>query len=247
MKNLVFGLIAAVLFTNLSFGQKIDASNSKNEFDYIGKAHNDGLAKIIENEENVALFKNDNFSFTIKTINEIGFKTDGFVNLSKNEKVNAELEEVSFLNATLTNEMIDDYSKKGYISSDVQKYLTEILSLVTIVDKGGDFNGFKNKMITLETKLNDLKGNDREFLLSVASLSRYSVAYWSTYEISGATNRGGSVKGAAIADLAGAVGGGVRYGVGCLFAGPFGWGALGVACLASGLGASAVYGVTHLF
>ena len=246
MKNLVFGLVAMVLFANLSFGQKLDASNSKNEFDNIGKAHNDGLAKIIENKENVVLFKNDDFSFTMETLNELEFKTEGFINLSKNEKVNAELGEVSFSNASLTNEMIDDYYKKGYISADAQTYLTEILSLVTSVSKGGDFNDFKNKMIGLETKLDNLKGSDREFLLSVASISRYSVAYWSTYEISGVTNRG-SIKNAAVADLAGAVGGGVRYGIGCLFAGPFGWGALGVACLASGLGGSAAYGIRQLF
>jgi hypothetical protein len=47
MKKKLLSLMAIVMFGNLSFGQNNNPSNPQNEFDYVGKIHNEGLDKII--------------------------------------------------------------------------------------------------------------------------------------------------------------------------------------------------------
>jgi len=248
MKKLVFGLIATVLFGHLSFCQeKFDASNSENEFDYIGKAHNEGLAKILEEKENLELFKKDPIRSTTKTIHQIGYDCNGFTRLVYDCKLQNENGEFEFSKSPLTEETINTYNEKKEISNDVKENLIQILDLLNNVDKGMDFNEFKERMIQIETRVDAYDKNDREFLLSMCSISRHSVMFWMAHPFENNSARGGSVGGAAATDLGGAVAGGIRYGVGLLIAGPFGWGALGVACLAGGLGASAAYGVYHLF
>jgi hypothetical protein len=241
MKKLVFGLIATIFMSIASFGQTNDPSNPKNEYDYVGKTHNVALIKLLESDKEKELFSKNPTEYSIKILESGNIPSNGFISIIGDENVINKLGAFEINKTSFSlNEIATWYDEK-YISKDVKMYLENLLEIVEGFEKNNDYSILKNRIIELEDNSNELNENDRVFVLSVSSLTRYSFSFWIAN--SNSLSARGSIRNAAVADLAGAVGGGVRTAVVCAFTGPVGWGAWCGAVIGSGLGASAAYGI----
>ncbi|WP_293891492.1 hypothetical protein [Flavobacterium sp.] len=178
MKNLLFGLIATVLLSNLSFGQS--AANSKNEFDYVGKLHNEILSQLIKNNKVSEM----SISEISKKVKEIALSNQNYLDKFKG---------VGYYE--LTDEDIKkgiaDYPNKfasitdnAKISSGAKETLTKLI--VYLFDNGEklDSKELYNFIISFENEVNnsELKDDEKGLILSTTSIVRYSNFYWTNQQ-----------------------------------------------------------------
>ena len=242
MKKMIVSLFAIFAFSFISFAQSEKAENPNNKFDYLGKIHNNGLKQIASDISSINSFKKDWIETTITILKDNKLEVSSSIKYMNEEKSSLILgyKEANDLN-TISVEKLDYFHSNGFISDDANKFLKEILDLTSQIEEIKDLELIKTKFIDIESEISKLENSDKEFLLSVASITRHSVFYWSNNSTISNNSAKLSWGGAAKADLGGAVAGGIRFGVLAAFGGPAGWGACGIACLAGGLGASAGY------
>ena len=244
MKKLMHGLIATVIFTGLSFGQTNEPSNPKNEFDYVGRIHNDELLKIITSKSASELFVKNPKEYIVNllTINKI--ESQGYTSALEDNNVVSKLGKFDNNVTMCTAQQINKWFNDNYISDDIKSYLEDLNLIIEKYYEDLNYNDFKSSIIELEDGANSLKNNDKIFILTTASITRHTVSFWSNNATS--LNRyTGTPRGLALADAGGAVAGAIRTYVVCAFTGPVGWGAWCGAVIGTGLGASAMYVITH--
>jgi hypothetical protein len=244
MKKILFGLIATVMFTGLSFGQSNDPSNPKNEFDYVGKIHNEAMLEIINSPESKRMFERDSKSYCLNLLSKNNIDTKAYLIATEDVNVEKNLGKFSNNVTLCTQEQIQSWFDKKFINENVKTYLMNLSLITEDYYKNFDYKTFKSNVIKLEEKAYLLKNDDKVFMLSTASIARHTVSFWSNN--SGNLARyTGTPRGLGLADLGGAVAGGIRTYVACFFTGPVGWGAWAGAIIGTGLGASAAYVIVN--
>lgn len=175
MKKLVFGLIAIVMFSSLSFGQ----SNSKNPNDKVGRLHNEVL-EVFQSK----------FAGKGLSITEICAETTKIAN------TNAEIVALNggkkvTVNTNLITEAASDFKNQfrtviqnSKLSSSgkvkTQEFIDYMFSL-TFSEGYTKYQDFYNYVVEFENGvMSDLKltSSDKSAILSGTSTARYSVYYW---------------------------------------------------------------------
>jgi hypothetical protein len=251
MKKIIFSLALFLIGSNVVKAQIGDASNQQNEYDNYGKIHNLALSKIISTAESRNEFQKDWIATTKTSLEENTIDPSPFLEMLNEEKCISELGKANFHQTKpLTKDDIKTYESKKQISKYVSVYLTEILNNMDEFELNNDFNSFMSNMIKTENSISNLtKDYDRVFLLSTASVARYSTYFWKDFKSNETTDNYNKVspRGLAAADVGGAVAGGVRFGILAFFGGPVGWGLAGSAILAGGIAASVGYAIAAQF
>jgi hypothetical protein len=244
MKKLVFGLIATVVFGGLCYGQKNDPSNPKNEFDYVGKIHNEALEKIMNSKTEKELFVNNPKKYCINLLKNNKIETAGFISAMEDKNVIDKLGKFDNNIPIVLEEQIPLWYENKYINENVKEYLIKLNLITEKYYTDLNYVTFKKDIILLEEKAYSLNNNDKVIILSTASLTRFTVSYWSN-NASSLNRYTGTGRGLGLADIGGAVAGAVRTYVACFFTGPVGWGAWAGAVIGTGLGASAMYVIVN--
>jgi hypothetical protein len=244
MKKLLFGLIAIVMFGNLSFGQNNNPSNPQNEFDYVGKIHNEGLDKIINSESEKNLFNKNPKDYCVNLLIANNVPTEGYISIIENKDVIRTLGELNINNINLTPEKIKMWYDNKYVSSGIADYLAKLLVLTEKYYNDFDYEYYKSNVIKLEEQAYNLKNDDKVVILSTASIARHTVSFWSN-NTSNLSRYRGTPRGLGLADLAGAVGGAIRTYAMCVFTGPVGWGVWAGSIVGVGLATSAAYVIVN--
>jgi hypothetical protein len=241
MKKLFFGLVATVVF-GMSASAQVKPDNSRNIYDYVGEIHNKELLSILTSKDNQKSFNDNYFEYTQQVLKNNKIDNSGFVSVIEDETVLKNLGEFNVNNVSLNEKEVNNWFNSKLISNDIKTFLLELIKVTETFNQNQNFSNLKESVIKLETIAEKYNENDKVFAMTVSSLTRHSYYFWTTNNKN--ISARGSVRGAAVADLAGAVAGGVRTAVVCAFTGPVGWGAWCGAVIGTGLGTSAAYGIT---
>jgi hypothetical protein len=244
MKKLVFGLIATVVLGFVGNAQENNPSNPENEFDYVGRIHNEALEKIINSEKEKQLFKNDPTKYCENLLIQEKIPTDAYVAMLDDKEVIKNMDLFNIYNVSFSPEQVASWQENKYINSTIKQYIKELSLLTEKYYKDLDYEDFKLNVIKLEEQAYNLKNNDKAFILSTASLARHTISFWSQ-NASSLSRYTGTGRGLGLADLGGAVGGAIRTYVMCIFTGPVGWASWAGSIIGSGLAVSAAYVITH--
>lgn len=190
MKNLLFGLIATLMFSLFGFGKSIaiqlDPSNSKNKYDYIGVMHNKGLDSFINNYKNIyGLESNKKMSFTtLINSNTLYLGQDISINqfnasLIKNNSLLTYLKSIGSSNSTFIS-AFDAINIKP--SNEYNEYYIQMLNAVDGINEKDEaslktyIELMKNVENTIQ--VSTLQTNEKDMLLAISSVARYSSSYW---------------------------------------------------------------------
>ena len=190
MKNLLFGLMATLMFSFFGFGKSVaiqlDPSNSKNKYDYVGVMHNKGLESFINNYKKIdGLESNKKMSFTtLINANTLYLGQDNSINqfnalLIKNNSLFAYLKSIGNSNSTFITafDAIDFKPSNGF-----KEIYIQMLNSVDEINFKDDtsLNTYVETIKTIEDNIleSSLKTNEKEILLATASVARYSCCYW---------------------------------------------------------------------
>jgi len=182
MKNIFFFFLFLSAFSTNSFAQ----TNGENQFDSAGFYHNEGLDYALENLE-LPIASGDDIIANVDAYFQIkGFSgMSDFLSSSSNRILAYEFENASDLSAV--------FSEKG-MSIQFCSYYSAIDRALEDASSPEDFY---SAMISLESEINSssIEDEEKQILLSSASVYRYSVAYWSSEEKVNAwtTKMGGTV------------------------------------------------------
>lgn len=176
MKKIIFGLIATV-FSFISYSQ----SNSKNEFDYVGRLHNELVDTYLKN--NYSYKTNDELC---KQINDIASKNKNFISMvgSNNYQFDAKIIDngiIDFKNYfknTINSQPLSEIGKQN--SQKLVNYLFEKSFSKNNVTYKELFDYIVNYEddILKNTNLSKL---DKQILLSSSSVARYSLFFWDNH------------------------------------------------------------------
>lgn len=167
MKNIFFSLIAIVISTT-TYSQE----NPKNEFDYLGKIHNEVILEFIKVNSKPALSIDQvltNVKPVILSNSTYKQKFGSQYSNLKEDEVRKYMPDIANNFSTLVNDQ--------KISSDAKKLLDELLSYI---NNTSDYNTILKNVITFEDKvLNyDILKYEKELILSSSSIARYSSYLW---------------------------------------------------------------------
>lgn len=260
---------AFLLSMNISYSQinGITPENPQNEYDYLGKQHNDGLNYFISKNPNldVETFNKVWQDQMSDFLTSLDYKSETFFEIYNNEQVMNQIGALNTYKNQTPSQELNYFHEKGLINDAKYENYLKMYNLVSTIDEliiseKGDaakvYSIFKEKMLVIEDEISKLEENDKIPCLMVAAIGRYSVYYWlneatlneSVWHVPNCSTLGFkfSWSGLGWSDLAGAVGGATRYGVAALFGGPATWSACGIAALSTGLGASAGFAASQL-
>ncbi len=190
MKKLVFGLVATVMFSILGFGKsstiQIDPSNSKNKYDYVGVMHNKGLESFANSYKTIkGLESNKKMSFaTLINSNTLYLGQDNSIN-----QFNSKLIESNSLLTYLKNigsnnsSFVTAFDAINYRpSSEFKEYFIQMLNAVDGIDEKNEtsLKAYIDLMKNVENNIvaSNLQTNEKDILLAMASVGRYSGSYW---------------------------------------------------------------------
>lgn len=167
MKNIFFSLIAIVISTT-TYSQE----NPKNEFDYLGKIHNEVILEFIKVNSKPALSIDQvltNVKPVILSNSTYKQKFGSQYSNLKEDEIRKYMPDIANNFSTLVNDQ--------KISSDAKKLLDELLSYI---NNTSDYNTILKNVITFEDKvLNyDILKSEKELILSSSSIARYSSYLW---------------------------------------------------------------------
>jgi len=172
-------------------------TNPNNPYDYIGQKHNNGCTVLLgEVNQNSPTFYNDVLHYTKLYLNSQSYDTTIFNNWYSYALSNGyyNLPDSFYTNHpdSLTNKFYYD----GLISTTAKDYMNSINSVIdnTIGDNDPNstlYNSAASQLIIIENDIsndNSLTSTEKQGLLSMSAIARYSGAYWGNYIIN---NSGG--------------------------------------------------------
>ena len=121
MKKLVFGLIATVLFINVTFSQSPE--NPKNDFDYLGVIHNEVLKEFFKKNNT----PNMSIEEILKNIAPIILENENYSSRFGKEYNSITVEQIKEYMPDIANNfntLVDDQK----ISNEAKSYLKELLN-----------------------------------------------------------------------------------------------------------------------
>jgi|GEM_PF-2803490 len=238
MKNLVLSIVFAFI-SNFFFGQEYD----RNEYDYIGKAHNEILSEYYKDKE-----LNDNLSMQEAM--------DKIFNLTRENSIVKELLDGRTIDfpwgtvenyETVASDYVNNFSNtigKSALSDKGKEYIFKLLNKI----QNGNFNDLENfykDINKLEDEIIESKIIDVEkvILLGSCSVARHSafLAYdsSSSYAVSPDSGKGNGWR--VVADVVGGVFGGVGTGLSSSATGFALIGLTGVATIAAASAGTGLY------
>ncbi len=165
---------------------QVDPSNPKNQYDYVGKVHNEGLENFIRNYKNINGLENDS---------HLNFE----VLLNANALYLGDNESLMEFNAAFTkNENLTEYfkfltsEKQDYVkaldivnfnaSDDFKKIYQNILTQVDAIDFS-DVKSLDNYLVKIKAleegiAKSSVTKEEQGYLLASSSISRFSAVYW---------------------------------------------------------------------
>ena len=167
MKNLFFSLIA-IAFSAITYSQE----NPKNEFDYMGKIHNEVILEFIKNNSKPALSIDEvltNVKPVILSNNTYKQKFGSQYSNLKEEEVRKYMPDIANNFSTLVNDQ--------KISSEAKKLLNELLGFI---NNSSEYNTIFKNVIAFEDKVleSNIVKSEKELILSSSSIARYSSYLW---------------------------------------------------------------------
>lgn len=277
MKKVNFITILVIIVLSACNKMEITSSLQKNyklsiaDFDYVGQLHNKGLdyslkkIKIKTNSTNSGYLKRNKLielqqKITSDYIKEQ--KTSNTIKIEALSEIKAGIkdfsvfssEQKSSFNKFLKGKILPD-TLFNKLSDNAQFLLLKIFKIA--VDSDTNLNSLINRIDNIQQKaVNTLPINEQFFILSTASIEKYSLEYWkknyNKWKLSSYTSKGKSAKniddinwkaagmadvgGAAMAALSLAVSG---TGAAMAATGPAGWSGIGLVVVGRGLQASA--------
>jgi hypothetical protein len=205
MKKLLFGLIATVMFGFVGNAQ----SNSKNEYDYVGKTHNEILNEFLKDYD-----KNLSIQEICTKIQSIANKNQTYLSL-KEPKIDYRFIENS--KDDFTNKfknVINNTTASSTAKNEMQSLIDYMYTLAFSSSKP-EYKDFYNYVLNFESKIisnSSLSASDKKLILSGTSTARFSAFLWSQKIQQTEVNSrrpwwAWAIVG--VADVAGAFGGGV--------------------------------------
>lgn len=196
-------------------------TNPNNPYDYIGLKHNNGCDVLLgEVNANSPTLYSDILHYTKLYLNSQSYDTTIFNNWYSYAVSNGyyNLPDTFYTNHpdSLTNKFYRD----GLISTTGKNYMNSINSVIdnTIGDNDPSstlYNSAASQLITIENNIsndNSLTSVEKQGLLSMSSVARYSGAYWGNYILNSGTSRlfkKGWLKSFLHADIGGAIAGAI--------------------------------------
>lgn len=172
MKKVIFGLIATILLTNFSFGQRVKSNDLIN----VGVEHNkmlDIAFKKITNDKLTSKDKDVLVNSLVDYLQSLNNYSKEDIELGKNNLKKTFTYKFDTTNNLYTNE----YSNK--IDSDVKFYLDKLNKIVdSEIISIKDFN---NRVTLLETEIDSnlkLKNEQLIILYSATNVAKFSNEYW---------------------------------------------------------------------
>ena len=165
MKKFLFGFLAIVMITSLCYGQNNDPSNPDNEFDYVGKIHNEALVEIISSTEAKNMFARDSKNYCLNLLSENKIESRGYILAIEDEKVSKKLGEFNNNVTMYTQEQIQSWYNEKYINENIKTYLITLSLITEKYYKNFNYSAFKSDIIKLEEQAYSYKNDDKVFIL----------------------------------------------------------------------------------
>ncbi len=176
MKKLVFGLISTILLAFNGIAQE----NSKNNYDYVGRLHNEILSELVTKND-VAKMSLPEIEAKVKTIALANknymerFKDAPYVSLSEND-IQKGMADYPNKFANIVN--------KSNVSSEAKEKLNELIGYC--LDNGEKMSSKElfGYIISFEDTVmkSDLKEEEKGLILSATSVARYSNQFWTVQQ-----------------------------------------------------------------
>jgi len=175
MKKLVFGLIATVIISGVSFAQ----ANSKNPHDNVGKLHNDVVASFQAKFAGSGLSISQACAETEKIVNA----NADILKLNGGKPVKVSTELVVSASTDITNQFknVIGASKLSAAGKVKTQELMDYMFSIAFSSKYTTYQEFYNYVVSFENGVladTKLTSSDRSAILSGTSTARYSVYFW---------------------------------------------------------------------
>ncbi len=154
--------------------------NSKNQYDYAGKLHNDILTQVLKTKGTGNLSVNE----VCNLVDKFGGSNSEYQELTGSSYETIDSKEVSVLLEDSSSNF-DNVINKSSISNNAKNQIISLRNYILSIEKTNDsYSDVYNYIVKFEDSIlnnKELSTEDKKNILSLSSTARYSAYFWNNY------------------------------------------------------------------